>query len=64
MNGIALAVGVLTAAVTVRGLVNGSGSADGQGFRREDEPLLYWSIIVAGALVTVLLFYVGLTTKP
>lgn len=63
MNVPALVVGALTAAVTIRGLLNGSGSVDGEGFRREEEPLLYWSIIAAGAAIAAFLLYFGLRTK-
>jgi len=54
-----LLVGLFCLFAVGRALVIGGASADGQGFRREDEPLLYWSIVTAGVVMTCFLFYVA-----
>jgi hypothetical protein len=58
----ALLLGVLGAFVVGRALVIGSASIDGQGFLREEEPMLYWFIVAAGVLITGFLFYEGLSS--
>src|SRR4051794_24168909 len=49
MNIAALAVGGLAVLVTARGFMNGSATRDGEGLRRDEEPLAYWFVMVAGA---------------
>lgn len=61
MNTVALAVGILAAGVVVRGLINGSGSPSGDAIRRDEEPLAYWSVMLAGTVIAGFLFYLGLT---
>jgi hypothetical protein len=60
MNLWPLLLGVLGLFVIGRALVIGSASVDGEGFRREDEPMLYWAIVLAGALITCFFFYLAL----
>ncbi len=60
MNLWPLLIGMLCLFVTGRALVIGSASVDGQGFQREDEPMLYWSIVLAGLLIACFLFYLAL----
>jgi hypothetical protein len=62
MNVAALAVGGLAVAVTARGLMNGSATPDGEGLRRDEEPLAYWFVTVAGAAIASFLIYEGLAT--
>ena len=52
-------VGLIGVFAVGRALVIGSASTDGQGFRRDEEPMLYWSIVAAGVLMTGFLFYVA-----
>ena len=56
-----LAVGIFGAIVVGRMLFNGSASADGQGLRREDQPFLYWAIVLAGVAVVGFLFYLAIS---
>ena len=63
MNIAAVVVGIFCLFVVGRALVIGGASAGGEGFRREDEPFLYWSIIAAGIAVTCFLLYLGFTGK-
>jgi hypothetical protein len=62
MNIPALAVGGLALLVTARGLMNGSATPDGEGLRRDEEPLAYWFVMVAGAAIAAFLIYEGLGT--
>ena len=55
-----LAVGIFGLVVVGRMLFNGSASADGQGFRRDNEPFLYWSIVTAAAAVVGFFFDLSL----
>jgi hypothetical protein len=64
MNVAALVVGLLGVFAVGHALVSGSAAADGEGFRREDEPLLYWSITAAGAAITCFLLYLGFSGRP
>jgi hypothetical protein len=57
MNLWPLLIGVLGVVVVGRALVIGGASVDGEGFRREDEPMLYWSIVAAGVLISGFCFY-------
>jgi hypothetical protein len=59
MNIVALAVGCLTAVMVVRGLVIGSATAGGEGLRRDEEPLIYWSAMYGGAVIAGFLMYKG-----
>jgi hypothetical protein len=63
MNLAALLAGLFGVIVVVRALVVGGASADGQGFRREDEPMLYWSIVAAGTAATCFLLYLGISGR-
>jgi hypothetical protein len=63
MNVTALLVGVFVVAVVGRALVIGSASIDGEGFRREDEPTLYWSIVLAGIVIATFLLYLGVSGR-
>jgi hypothetical protein len=58
-----LLVGVFMMFVVGRALVIGGASADGQGFRREDEPALYWSIVGAGFIGACFLLYLGFSGR-
>lgn len=63
MNIPALAVAAVITLAIGRMLFVGSASADGQGLRREDQPLIYWSIVVIGIVADIALIYFGLSTK-
>ena len=54
-----LAVGIFGLIVVGRVLIIGGASADGQGFRRDEEPFLYWSIVAAGSAIVGFLFYLA-----
>ena len=54
-----LAVAIFGTFVVGRMLFNGSASADGQGLRREDQPFLYWAIVLAGVTAVGGLFYLA-----
>ena len=60
MNIPAVTVGVLVVGVVIRTLANGSGSVDGHALMRDEEPLAYWSIVVAGTGIAAFLLYIGL----
>jgi hypothetical protein len=60
VNWAALLIGLLIVGGTIRTLVVGGASADGQGLRRDDTPEVYWAIILAGALAGGFLIYEGL----
>lgn len=51
-----LAAAVFGLVVIIRMLVLKGASADAQNFRREDQPLAYWSIVVAAGLIDLALF--------
>lgn len=40
--------------------MNGSATPDGEGLRRDEEPLAYWFVMVAGAAMAIFLIYEGL----
>jgi hypothetical protein len=52
-----LAAAIFGLIVFMRMLVLGGASADAQGFRREDQPFVYWSIVIVGMLADAALFY-------
>jgi hypothetical protein len=45
MNLWPLLIGLLSLVATGRAILIGSASVNGQSLRRDDEPMLYWSII-------------------
>jgi len=63
MNVAALLVGLFGLLVVGRALVVGGASADGEGFRRDEEPMLYWSIVAAGTAITCFLLYLGISGR-
>jgi hypothetical protein len=56
----ALAAGIFGLFVLIRMLWIAGASADGEGFRRAEQPILYWGIFAAGVLVDGALFYFAL----
>jgi hypothetical protein len=50
-----LIIGILLLARTVYALFSGSASADNKGILREDEPMFYWFVIVAGFIISAFL---------
>jgi hypothetical protein len=52
-----LVIGVLVGAATVRTLVLGAASASGDDITRREEPLIYWTAVVAGALAALFLIW-------
>lgn len=59
-NLIPLLVALFGAFVVIRMLISGGASADGQGFRREDQPFIYWCIVTVALGVDLFLFYLAL----
>jgi hypothetical protein len=47
-----LAVGGLGVIAILRITITGSASLDGVGLRREDQPEVYWTVLLASLLVT------------
>ena len=60
MSVIGLIVAVFGAAVVVRMLVLGAASADGRGFRRDNDALVYWFIVFVAVIIDVAFFYLAL----
>lgn len=54
-----LAVAIFGLIVLVRTVIIGGASADGQSFRRDRQPLLFWTILSVGAVIDILLFYLA-----
>jgi hypothetical protein len=55
-----LVIGCVGLLATGRALILGAASASGDGITRADEPIFYWTCILAGVIVTIFLFYLGL----
>lgn len=53
------AISLLCLAVIGRALVIGSASIDGRSLRRDQEPALYWGIILAAVFMGCFLLYVA-----
>jgi hypothetical protein len=53
-------IGCIALLATGRALIVGAASAGGDGITREDEPIFYWTFVLAGTAVAALLFYLGL----
>lgn len=49
--------------VVVRMLIVGGASADGKGFRRENQPGAFWTIVVVAIIVDLLLFFIAISGK-
>jgi hypothetical protein len=52
-----IALGVFGVILTIRALIMGGTSASARTITRSDEPLAYWSTIVAAVLITVFFFW-------
>ena len=52
-----LLLGILGLFVVGRALIIGSASVDGEGLRRDEEPMFYWPIVAAAVLITGFLLY-------
>jgi hypothetical protein len=55
-----LLVGVLIAILTIAALVTGSGSVGWEGLRRDEDPLIYWAIVLVGIASSALLIWKSL----
>jgi hypothetical protein len=51
------ALGVFGVILTIRALITGAASASGDDITRSEEPLAYWTTIVAAILITSFLFW-------
>ena len=56
----ALVVGILLGILTIRALVVGGASVGGDALRRDEEPLIYWTIVIVSALAAGFLIWKGL----
>jgi hypothetical protein len=50
--------------VTLRTIITGSGTPNGQGFRREEQPVIFWSIVGAEIFGVGLIGYFWLAGFP
>ena len=57
----AIVVAIFGALVVVRMLILGGASADCKGFRREEQPAVYWTIVLVAVLIDAFFFYLALT---
>ena len=64
MNGWALAVGVVATLVLIRTLVIGSASPGGEALRRDEEPALYWSVVLFNLALVAFLLWKGFSGTP
>jgi len=60
MSIVGLAVGTFGLFVVGRMIVLGGASADGQGFRRDEQPAIYWTIVAIGCAIVCGLFYIAI----
>ena len=60
MDFVGLIVAVFGAIVVVRMLVLGAASADGLGFRRDEQPEVYWVIVAIAVVIDAAFFYLAL----
>jgi hypothetical protein len=62
VNVAGLAASAFGAFVIYRTLKTGGASADGEGFRREEQPALYWTIFAGAVLVECAFLYLTFAT--
>jgi heme/copper-type cytochrome/quinol oxidase subunit 1 len=55
----ALVIATIGAVAIVRMVVTGSAAADGKSLRRDEEPVVYWTVIVAAILIVAFLLGLG-----
>lgn len=55
-----LLLGCVALFATRRALVLGAASADGHGITREEQPIFYWTCVVASLAAATLLLFAGL----
>ena len=55
-------IGSLALFAAGRALVLGAACAGGDGITREDEPMLYWLVVLSSFAVAAVLFYFGLSS--
>jgi hypothetical protein len=60
MDVVGLVVAIFGAIVVIRMLVLGAASADGLGFRHDEQPVVYWLIVVIAVAIDAAFFYIGL----
>jgi hypothetical protein len=60
MNILAWAVCAFGVFAVGRMIVLGSASTDGQGFRRDEEPVIYWTIVALGCAIVGFFFYIAI----
>lgn len=57
----ALVIALLGLVAAGQMVASGSGSPDGQNFRRDEEPFIYWLLLVSLLFADVLLFWFAFT---
>jgi hypothetical protein len=57
---IPLSIAILIAAATIRAIVVGAASANGDDITKRDSPIAYWTIVVAAILAVLLLLWEAL----
>jgi hypothetical protein len=57
---VGLTVGAFGLFVVGRMIVLGGASADGQGFRRDDQPIIYWTIVAIAFAIVCSMFYIAM----
>ena len=59
-----LLAGLFGAFVVARALKTGSGTPDGQGLRRDEQPVIFWMIVILGVCVVAALFFFAFLGSP
>lgn len=58
-NYLALIAAIFGIIVIIRSVIIGSVSPDGHGFRRDEQPTLFWSILFIIVTIDLWLFYIA-----
>jgi hypothetical protein len=55
----ALIVGILGIVAIGQMIITGRATPSRLGFNRQNDPLIYWSALIAGAAIVLVLFYIA-----